>query len=233
MRWWFVALVGLFGCNAFGMSEEVRMALAEQPASGNAENPPPTDPNDPDAVFRASWTAPDYKSVDDDKLTWQRANLTTYTSYPAKGSDECIHYNGCFWEGRFTAFGDHQKMPPAWVAAHNIASVRFDHFNERAFRTLRVKAGRREIDVVVYDSCADSDCNGCCTRNSSETGFLIDLEVHTAARFGVYDGTVEWACIDCDRDPTQFPKPAKLHSANEGPGGAGRQSGPRRSSRRH
>ena len=160
---------------------------------------------------RAAWKPRDLRSVASDGLTWRTANLTHYTSYPEQGSDECINYSGCYWEGKFTAYGDYEKKPPAWVEAHNIASVRFDHFNKLAFRTLRLRAEKQEIDVVVYDSCADTDCSGCCTRNSRETGFLIDLEVHTASRFGVYDGVVEWACLDCDADPSLFPRPAKTH----------------------
>ena len=161
---------------------------------------------------RVAWKPRDLRSVPSDGLPWRKANLTHYTSYPERGSEECIRYSGCYWEGKFTAYGDYEKKPPAWVEAHNIASVRFDHFNDLAFHTLRVRSGKHELDVVVYDSCADSDCSGCCTRNSRETGFLIDLEVHTADRFGVYDGVVEWACLDCEADPAKFPPPAKTHA---------------------
>lgn len=36
----------------------------------------------------------------------------------------------------------------------------------------------------VIDTCDDSDCGGCCTRNASlHGGMLIDLEWHTAKRF--------------------------------------------------
>jgi hypothetical protein len=57
----------------------------------------------------------------------------------------------------------------------------------------------KEIDVKVYDECADSDCSGCCTRNARPSGYLIDVEKYTAQRFGVEaDGEVEWRCLDCD-----------------------------------
>jgi hypothetical protein len=42
---------------------------------------------------------------------------------------------------------------------------------------------------------------------------LIDLEVHTAKRFGVYDGVVEWTCLDCEEDAALFPRPAKTHAS--------------------
>src|SRR5262245_30916988 len=87
--------------------------------------------------FRVAWKPRDLRSMPSAGLTWRTANLTTYTSYPMQGSEECIHYSGCYWAGRFTAYGDYEKKPPAWVEAHNIASVRFDHFNDLAFHTLR------------------------------------------------------------------------------------------------
>jgi hypothetical protein len=123
---WCLSLVCLFGCNSFSMSEEMRKNLAV-PAASEETLAGPENPADagPDDVQRASWTPPDYESVDDDTLRWQHANLTTYTSYPAAGSEECIKYSGCYWRGRFTAFGDHVKKSPSWVAEHNIAAVRF------------------------------------------------------------------------------------------------------------
>ncbi len=55
---------------------------------------------------------------------------------------------------------------------------------------------------VVYDTCADTDCNGCCTSNSTPNnggGNLIDIESYTLDRFG-YGGWdhVEWVCLDCE-----------------------------------
>ena len=55
-----------------------------------------------------------------------------------------------------------------------------------------------EIDVTVYDLCSDSDCDGCCSQNAAETGFLVDIEKYTMQRFGHGDGIVEFACVDCD-----------------------------------
>jgi hypothetical protein len=135
------------------------------------------------------------KPVDDDALVWRRANMTNFESYPDPGSEECIEYSGCDYVGQFAALDDTQSLD--WVSEHNIAAVRFDHFGEYELKTLRLRSGDKTIDVVVYDECADTDCDGCCTENSSETGFLIDLEIHTADRFGLHDGIVEFACLDC------------------------------------
>ena len=128
-------------------------------------------------------------------VTWRRANLTWYTSYPEPGSEEWNNYNGGMWAGYFAFVSG--KQPESWVAANNIAAVHSDHADTYKLKTLRLRQGTRQIDVKVYDKCADSDCNGCCTANSRETGFLIDLESYTKERFGSGHGIVEWTCLDC------------------------------------
>jgi hypothetical protein len=126
---------------------------------------------------------------------WRKANLTWYESYPDPGSEECTKYNGCQWAGLFAGLNGRQTE--AWVASHNIAAVHGKDFAQYRSKTLRLRQGSREIDVTVYDMCADSDCDGCCTKNSRQTGFLIDIEKYTAARFGARSGIVEWTCLDC------------------------------------
>lgn len=130
------------------------------------------------------------------ELTWQEATLTNFESYPDPGSSECIEFSGCDYAGYFAAFPGVQQSPE-WVEMHNIAAVHSDDFGSLRGKTLRVREGGRRIDVTVYDLCSDSDCDGCCSRNREETGFLIDLEINTADRFGVYGGVVQWACLDC------------------------------------
>lgn len=158
---------------------------------GGGGNPPGGDDDDdgpPDARV-------DARIIDEGNLEWRRARLTYFTSYPDPGSEECQEFNGCKWAGYFE-YVDGQKSE-SWVMSHNIAAVHSRDGDMYALKTLRVKDGDRAIDVTVYDVCSDSDCNGCCTRNAAETGFLIDLESYTAERFGTYDGLVDWACIDC------------------------------------
>jgi hypothetical protein len=132
------------------------------------------------------------------KGTWRRANLTRYESYPAPGSDECVKYSGCQWAGRFAGLDG--KMSEDWVKAHNIVSVHSKDFETYKGKTLRIRRGTNEIQAKVYDECRDSDCDDgeCCSRNSKETGFLLDLEKYTAQRFREDDGVVEWSCEDCD-----------------------------------
>jgi hypothetical protein len=130
-----------------------------------------------------------------DGLVWRKANLTNYTSYPDPNSEECVKYNGCTWAGQFAALDGVQ--PKSWVESHNIASVHSKDFAQYRLKTLRLVQGAKTIDVTVYDMCADSDCDGCCTANAASTGFLIDLEINTVGRFGLGDGIVDWACVDC------------------------------------
>ena len=134
-------------------------------------------------------------TVTNDNLTWRQANLTNFTSYPDPNSEECIKYNGCTWAGQF-AFVD-GKQPESWVMSHNIVAIHSKDAAAYKLKTLRLKQGTKQIDVTVYDQCSDSDCNGCCTTNSNPTGFLIDIEKYTMEKFGVGDGVVDWACLDC------------------------------------
>jgi hypothetical protein len=129
---------------------------------------------------------------------WRKANLTNFTSYPDPGSEECIKFNGCMWAGQFAFVSGTQSK--SWVMSHNIAAVHEKDANTYKLKTLRLKQGSKQIDVVVYDECADSDCSGCCTENAHQNGlnFLIDIESFTMDRFGTGDGIVDWACVDCN-----------------------------------
>ena len=129
-------------------------------------------------------------TCDSPGLVWQTANKTNYTSYPEPGSEECIKYSGCKYQGQFSACGDERK-PLAWVKAHNIAA--FFPLGRMALHNLCLRAGGKTMVVTVFDTCGDHDCNGCCTRNRGDAAALIDLESFTNARFGVPDGRIEWA----------------------------------------
>jgi hypothetical protein len=117
---------------------------------------------------------------------------TVFSSYPRANSKEGSDNSGDRWAGLF-AYVD-GKQSPSWVASQNIVAV----FNSRDGRNdsemKRKYAGRMLwvknksngtcMKVKVLDTCADSDCSGCCTRNANQGGgMLIDLEVNTAKRF--------------------------------------------------
>jgi len=123
-------------------------------------------------------------------LDWRTANKTNYTSYPEPGSEECIVYNGCFWEGQFSACTG--KNTEAWVESINIAAV-FPMFDELKNHELCIRKGSKLMIVNVIDTCGDSDCDGCCTENKGDAEALIDLESYTNARWGEEDSSIEWA----------------------------------------
>jgi len=128
---------------------------------------------------------------------WHQANLTWYTSWPEPDSEECIEYNGCTWAGYFAGIED--QMTEEWVSQHNIIAVHEKDWNLYKLKTFRLRMNGSTIDAVVYDMCSDSDCDGCCTENAGEIGFLIDIEKYTRERFdGNGDGVVEWTCLDCE-----------------------------------
>jgi hypothetical protein len=128
--------------------------------------------------------------------TQRKANLTWFTSYPAPGSEECIVDNGCAYEGLFAALDGKQSLD--WVKSHNIIAVHERDFSKYKLHNFHITQGTHVIDAKVYDECADSDCDGCCTKNASSTGFLIDMETFTTKRFGANDGIVNWICTDCN-----------------------------------
>ncbi|MBC7660607.1 MAG: hypothetical protein H7249_13000 [Chitinophagaceae bacterium] len=162
-------------------SQTETQSPAQTPASSRPSTPAPVSPAT--QVMQA------------DSGTWSKADLTNYESYPDPGSEECVQYNGCTWEGQFAALPD--KMPETWVKEHNIISIHAKDFAQYKLKTLRLRQGTHTIDATVYDECSDSDCDGCCTANSKKTGFLIDIEKYTNVRFGGGDGVVEWQCLDC------------------------------------
>ena len=128
---------------------------------------------------------------------WHQANLTWYTSWPEPDSEECIEYNGCTWAGYFAGIED--QMTEEWVSQHNIIAVHEKDWNQYKLKTFRLRMNGSTIDAVVYDMCSDSDCDGCCTENAGDIGFLIDIEKYTRERFdGNGDGVVEWTCLDCE-----------------------------------
>jgi hypothetical protein len=133
---------------------------------------------------------------EDTALVWKTANKTNYTSYPDPGSEECVKYNGCMWAGQFAACDD--KKSETWVSEHDIVAA-FPDFDALELHDLCLRRGGSTLVVTVLDTCADSDCSGCCTQNQGSADELIDVESFTNARFGVDDGPIEWA----DLGPTR------------------------------
>jgi hypothetical protein len=130
-------------------------------------------------------------------LVWKTGAKTNFTSYPEPGSDECIKYSGCLYEGQFAACNKTETL--SWVMSHNIVAA-FPNFTSLKLHDLCLKSsGGKTIVVTVLDTCGDSDCNGCCTQNKGSADALIDVESFTDARWGVSDGRIQWA----DLGPTR------------------------------
>lgn len=129
-------------------------------------------------------------TCDSPNLVWRTAMKTNYTSYPEPGSEECIKYSGCKYQGMFAACGEQRKSLD-WVKAHNIAAL--FPLEDMALHNICIRAGSKTMEVTVYDTCGDHDCNGCCTRNKGRADALVDLESFTNDRFGTPDGRIEWA----------------------------------------
>ena len=131
---------------------------------------------------------------------WNKANLTWYISWPDPGSEECVVYNGCEWAGYFAGLPDQQTEE--WVSEHNIISIHEKDWGKYKLKAFWLRQNGRTIDATVYDKCADSDCEGCCTQNAGELGFLIDIESYTCERLSGTkagcDGVIEWTCLDCE-----------------------------------
>ena len=164
-------------------------------SSSGAESPSSGSENIAESSSSAS--APSSSSESAADTIWHQANLTWYTSWPEPGSEECIEYNGCTWAGYFA--GVEGQMTEEWVKEHNIIAVHEKDWKKYKLKTFRLRMNGSTIDAVVYDMCSDSDCDGCCTENAGEIGFLIDIEKYTRERFdGNGDGVVEWTCLDCE-----------------------------------
>ena len=151
------------------------------------------------AVPESSASIPESSAAPAKDTVWNKANLTWYTSWPEPGSEECEDYNGCTWAGWFAGLNEQQTEE--WVSQHNIIAVHEKDWKTYKLKTFRLKQNGRTIDAVVYDMCSDSDCDGCCTENAGELGFLIDIESYSCKRFtgdGDCDGVVEWTCLDCE-----------------------------------
>jgi hypothetical protein len=178
--------------NHFTAATNVTVSYASCSGGGgvDAGTPPHVDASAPDTSTAGS-------GCDSPNLVWHSANKTSFTSYPDPGSEECIKYNGCAYEGEFAACNKTESK--SWVGSHNIVSV-FPNLTKAsngigalALHDLCLKSGTKTIVVTVLDECADSDCSGCCTQNKGSAEELIDIESFTDARWGVGDGRIEWA----------------------------------------
>merc|ERR1712039_658583 len=154
---------------------------------------------------------------------WTAASWTWYKSYaeccpdnpnydPNADNSECELYNACRWSGYF-AYVNGQR-PYEWVASTDIIAFFSSYGDNQAYgnKRLRMKINTTVLEAEVLDTCGDSDCNGCCTRNSQPSGYLLDMEEHTVVRYFGYlnaaYGQICWQFADGSPAPTSAPAPS-------------------------
>jgi hypothetical protein len=127
------------------------------------------------------------------------ATLTYYHSYapccpdevnydPSADTTECDLYDACSWTGHFAALPGKQSFEfvanSSLIAFYEYGDNSFENFynNYAGENVTLVKDGNIVFEALIADSCGDTDCNGCCSSNSEETGYLVDLEYFTMLR---------------------------------------------------
>jgi hypothetical protein len=95
----------------------------------------------------------------------------------------------------------------SWVKSHDIVAFFPDSGMELHALCLRDPSSGKTIKVTVVDTCSDSDCSGCCTKNKGSADALIDIELNTDGRFlnwGIDGGdALEWADLG-NADPADY-----------------------------
>ena len=196
-----VALLGACGGTSSTSNDPVESATETSSATESSSSEAVVPESSAAESVLESSSAKEYTAAEPAADTvWNKANLTWYISWPDPGSEECVVYNGCEWAGYFAGLPDQQTEE--WVSEHNIISIHEKDWGKYKLKTFRLRQNGRTIDATVYDKCADSDCEGCCTQNAGELGFLIDIESYTCERLSGTkdgcDGVIEWTCLDCE-----------------------------------
>ena len=139
------------------------------------------------------------------------AVFTYYESYPrcckdcgnydsSAPKDECSDYSGCKYCGDF-ADGSHESL--SWVKSNDIISffsVDGGWNSKYKDKKVQLTKGSVSFTAIVKDTCGDSDCGGCCTKNAGKYGYLVDMEYFTVKRhFGstsAADGTISFKFLE-------------------------------------
>lgn len=202
MRMMHTASVRLIGLSLFLLTACAKDPVEETPGT-NGGTISGTNNGSSAGTEHGTWNGEDpglgdITRCDDASLNWRSGYKTWYESYPEPGSEEWIDFNGGEYVGLFEACWRSGRKSEAWVAGHNIVAA-FPDFQGLREHDLCVRKDGRKIVVTVLDTCADSDCDGCCSDRRGDTDELIDFEWYTNERFAADDGWLEWA----DLGPTQ------------------------------
>jgi hypothetical protein len=116
---------------------------------------------------------------------------------------ECVFANGCAHTGNLPAYytddntAGHVSL--GFVQTNNLIAF-FDkndpngvfwreRYAGKTIHLIKQYNGRTyEFNAVIANTCADSDCGGCCSRNAGDLGYLVDMEYYTVLNnFGTLD----------------------------------------------
>uniref|UniRef100_A0A7S1B7J5 Cellulase n=1 Tax=Corethron hystrix TaxID=216773 RepID=A0A7S1B7J5_9STRA len=143
---------------------------------------------------------------------WNSASWTWYHSYapccpdspnydPEYPTTECDLYSACKYTGSFAYAG---KRDYDWVGQNDIIAFFSTNGDNASYenKKIKIKAKSQTVTAWVLDTCGDNDCNGCCTKNSQPSGYLVDMESHTVERyFGGLNEVSGEVCWKLDNSP--------------------------------
>ncbi|GLC39982.1 hypothetical protein PLESTM_000976000 [Pleodorina starrii] len=152
---------------------------------------------------------------------WSAAVGTIFDSWPKPGTVECVDYSGCTWAGMFSTLDGGSAAPcrngAQWLNGGNgNFGCRFPESTVRNWnmaatyqldssllgKKLQVMVeGKPTVTVTVNvkDVCSNSDCNGCCNRNTGNKKWkLIDIEKWPASALLGFNPTS--STFDINRD---------------------------------
>lgn len=127
------------------------------------------------------------------------ATLTYYSSYaeccegeanydPNADTTECVEYDACEYSGEFAALDGKKSLQyvqnNSLIAFYEYGDGEFTKFYDYyAGKNITLVKGNKIIfTAIIVDTCGDADCDGCCSENSKDTGYLVDLEYYTMMR---------------------------------------------------
>jgi hypothetical protein len=128
---------------------------------------------------------------------------------------ECVFANGCAHQGNLPGYYTDDNVRGhvslEFLQTHNTIAF-FDKSDPNgqfwrqryAAKTIHLikqyKGQTYEFDAVIANTCADSDCGGCCSRNAGNLGYLVDMEYYTVMNnFGTLDaanGEISFYIVD-------------------------------------
>ncbi|GLC60582.1 hypothetical protein PLESTB_001630300 [Pleodorina starrii] len=184
------------------------------PPPRRAIPPPPPRP-------KSSTPPPPPTAVSGCPSGWSAAVGTIFDSWPKPGTVECVDYSGCTWAGMFSTLDGGSAAPcrngAQWLNGGNgNFGCRFPESTVRNWnmaatyqldssllgKKLQVMVeGKPTVTVTVNvkDVCSNSDCNGCCNRNTGNKKWkLIDIEKWPASALLGFNPTS--STFDINRD---------------------------------